>query len=434
MKNIRIGQKEIIHFLGIGGIGMSGLAQVMKTMGFTIQGSDQNKNKSTSNCSKAGIKVFIGHSKKNITNLGYFKKVDIIPVQGSKNNQAILNVDVEEQATGDISLGVAYSTLDEFSTQFGISEKNFLGRGQRAKFSVALSDARTNVSAGITQPYLFNRNLVGSFDFFSQSYIDSASDLKTSSLGFSSGAGFSSANDFTHNFLYSLQNVETEVLDSNDKPISTDGGRIESSIGYTLKKDTRDNRFNPSSGYNYRISEQYAGLGGDVNYISSVISGGYYYGFDYTDIVIGVNAEYGIIEGLGENVSQSNRFYLGGRKVRGFDASGIGPRASESATASSVGGNNYYAGRIAIRSGIAMPKDTGIKWTIFTDFGSLWGIDETVDNYAVSTNKQSMRVSAGYGFLWETPIGPLTFTWADALKKETYDQLRRFEFRIGSIF
>ena len=66
MKNIRIGQKEIIHFIGVGGIGMSGLAQVMKTMGFKIQGSDQNKNKNTFNCSKSGIKVFIGHSKKNI--------------------------------------------------------------------------------------------------------------------------------------------------------------------------------------------------------------------------------------------------------------------------------------------------------------------------------------------------------------------------------
>ena len=68
MKNIRIGQKEIIHFIGIGGIGMSGLAQVMRTMGFKIQGSDQNKNKSTINCSKVGIKVFKGHSNKNIKN------------------------------------------------------------------------------------------------------------------------------------------------------------------------------------------------------------------------------------------------------------------------------------------------------------------------------------------------------------------------------
>ena len=68
MKNIRLGQKEIIHFIGIGGIGMSGLAQVMKTMGFKIQGSDQNKNKNISNCFKAGIKVFIGHVKSNIKN------------------------------------------------------------------------------------------------------------------------------------------------------------------------------------------------------------------------------------------------------------------------------------------------------------------------------------------------------------------------------
>ena len=66
MQKIRIGQKEIIHFIGVGGIGMSGLAQVMKNMGFKIQGSDQNKNKNTFNCSKSGIKVFIGHSKKNI--------------------------------------------------------------------------------------------------------------------------------------------------------------------------------------------------------------------------------------------------------------------------------------------------------------------------------------------------------------------------------
>ena len=68
MNKIRIGQKEIIHFIGIGGIGMSGLAQVMKTMGFKIQGSDQSKNKSISSCTKVGIKVFIGHAKKNIKN------------------------------------------------------------------------------------------------------------------------------------------------------------------------------------------------------------------------------------------------------------------------------------------------------------------------------------------------------------------------------
>ena len=66
MQKINLGQKEVIHFVGIGGIGMSGLAQIMKNMGFKVQGSDQNKNKNTITCIKAGIKVFIGHSKKNV--------------------------------------------------------------------------------------------------------------------------------------------------------------------------------------------------------------------------------------------------------------------------------------------------------------------------------------------------------------------------------
>ena len=81
MKKINLGQKEIIHFVGIGGIGMSGLAQIMKNMGFKIQGSDQNKNKNSINCTKSGIKVFTGHSKKNVKNATILVKSSAI-----KNN------------------------------------------------------------------------------------------------------------------------------------------------------------------------------------------------------------------------------------------------------------------------------------------------------------------------------------------------------------
>ena len=341
---------------------------------------------------------------------------------------------MEEQATGDVSLGIAYSTFDEFSTSFGISEKNFLGRGQRAKFNLSLSDQRQNFSAGLTQPYLFNRNLTGSFDLFNNTVTDTSADQRTKSLGFTTGAGFSSANDFFHNFSYTLQNVETEKLDSNDNKISTDGGKLLSSLRYRISKDTRDNRFNPTSGYYYALSEQFAGLGGDINYLSSILRGSYYYKYDYVDIVVGINGEYGNIEGLDENVSKSNRFFLGGRKVRGFDSSGIGPRVSESSSSSAVGGNNYYVGRVALRSGIGFPSETGIQWTVFTDFGTLWGVDDTADNYSLNTDQKEIRMSFGYGFQWETPIGPLTFTWADAIKKESYDQLQKFEFRLGSTF
>ena len=86
MKSINLGQKEIIHFIGIGGIGMSGLAQVMRTMGFKIQGSDQNRNKSISNCKKSGIKIFIGHSKKNVKNATIIVKSSAI----KSNNKEII--------------------------------------------------------------------------------------------------------------------------------------------------------------------------------------------------------------------------------------------------------------------------------------------------------------------------------------------------------
>ena len=63
---INIASNEVVHFIGIGGIGMSGLAQIMKNMGFKIQGSDLNRNKNTERLIKMGIKVYIGHNQKNL--------------------------------------------------------------------------------------------------------------------------------------------------------------------------------------------------------------------------------------------------------------------------------------------------------------------------------------------------------------------------------
>ena len=83
MKKINLGQKDVIHFVGIGGIGMSGLAQIMKNMGFKIQGSDQSKNKNTMSCVKAGIKVFIGHSQRNVKSTSILVKSSAI-----KNNNS----------------------------------------------------------------------------------------------------------------------------------------------------------------------------------------------------------------------------------------------------------------------------------------------------------------------------------------------------------
>ena len=93
MKKIDIGNKEIIHLIGIGGIGMSGLAQIMQTMGFKIQGSDLKKNKNTDNCKKIGIKIFIGQLKKNISKATIVVKSSAIKDNNPEIKEAKRNFD-----------------------------------------------------------------------------------------------------------------------------------------------------------------------------------------------------------------------------------------------------------------------------------------------------------------------------------------------------
>ena len=150
MKNIRIGQKEIIHFLGIGGIGMSGLAQVMKTMGFTIQGSDQNKNKSTSNCSKAGIKVFIGHSKKNIKNVTIVVKSSAI-----KDN----NVEIKQAKKRRIPI---YSRAEVLANVVSL-KKNIIITGSHGKTTTTSLVAKI-LSDQKLDPTIINGGVINSFN------------------------------------------------------------------------------------------------------------------------------------------------------------------------------------------------------------------------------------------------------------------------------
>ncbi|RPG97770.1 MAG: UDP-N-acetylmuramate--L-alanine ligase [Candidatus Pelagibacter sp. TMED106] len=149
MKSIRIGQKEIIHFLGIGGIGMSGLAQVMKNMGFNIQGSDQNQNKSTSNCSRAGIKVFIGHAKRNIKNATIIVKSSAI-----KNN----NVEIKQ---GKIKKIPIYSRAEVLANVVSL-KKNIIITGSHGKTTTTSLVAKI-LSDQKLDPTIINGGVINSF-------------------------------------------------------------------------------------------------------------------------------------------------------------------------------------------------------------------------------------------------------------------------------
>ena len=150
MKKINIGQKEIIHFIGIGGIGMSGLAQVMKTMGLKIQGSDQNRNKSTLNCSKAGIKVFIGHSKTNIKNATIVVKSSAV-----KDN----NVEIKQAKKKKIPI---YSRADVLADVVSL-KKNIIITGSHGKTTTTSLVAKI-LSDQKLDPTIINGGVINSFN------------------------------------------------------------------------------------------------------------------------------------------------------------------------------------------------------------------------------------------------------------------------------
>ena len=368
-------------------------------------------------------------SERNIRNLGYFSKVSVDVLPGSEADQSVIDMLVEETSTGSFQIGLGYSTFDKTSITVGIRENNFLGTGRGARASLSFSERSSDFRVGITEPYLFDRNLLGSFDLFKEEIEYSGVDLERA--GMDLGFGFDAANDYTHRFGYLLADTKTSTKSSKAASVSgDDGSKIISEISYALTKDTRDSRRNPTRGYMWRVSESLAGVGGDATYAKTTLRGQYLYPLYFNSVILGFDGETGYIDGLGEKVTRSNRFIVGGRKLRGFASAGIGPR--DTGDSSAVGGNQYYVGSLNVISDAGFDKDLGLRWTIFTDFGSVWGTDYP-ENVRGAKN-DSMRSAFGWGLLWDTVIGPMTFMWAYPIEKEDYDKTKVFQFRFGGRF
>ena len=370
----------------------------------------------------------LDRSIRNVRNLGYFSKVDVENIRGSSADQTITRVTVQEQSTGDFSVGVGYSSLDKTTLTLGINERNFLGTGRRTSASISTSETRTDFRFGLTQPYLFDRDLTGSIDVFRAK--STANNTSANRTGFDLGARFDAANDVYHRVTYGISTSKITNTSTSATSVTGESGKslLKSAVSYTIGKDTRDNRFDPSEGFFAEIAETFSGVGGDVNFLRSNLRGGYYKPYLFKSLVVGVKGRLGHVSGLGDDVTQSERFFLGGRDVRGFDSNGIGPRDTGSAGA--VGGNNIYNGSLEIVSNLGLNKDAGVRWTVFSDFGSVWSTD--FPSGVTKPDEQAMRSSLGLGILWNTALGPLSFYWAKPLAKQSHDNTKTFQFSIGT--
>lgn len=366
-------------------------------------------------------------SEQRINNLGYFKGVKIEEKRGSSDDKVVIDTEVEEQSTGELSFGVGFSTVDGPLADIGLREKNLLGRGQELRARAMVATERQQFDLGFTEPYFLGRDIAAGFDVFRiQQDLRQESSFDRETTGFTLRMNYALSERLRHTVNYTLRENSVSNVQANASRFIRDqeGTTVTSSVGQSLIFDSRNNRFDPTEGWYVRMSQEYAGLGGDANFLRHEARAEYFYPIakQWTVQLLGLG---GHVLGIGEDVRIQDRFFIGGREIRGFNNAGIGPR--DSTTSDALGGNVYYAGTAELRFPLGLPSEMGFSGAAFTDFGSLWDVD---DNGPEVVENKDMRVSAGVGIAWTSPFGPIRidFSKAIASQEEDEDELIRFNF------
>ncbi len=377
-------------------------------------------------------KAKLDSSINSIKRLGYFESVNYRLDNSMTSNSTNIVIEVKETNTGSVSFGVGYSSLNDTTVTFGLNERNFLGEGKKLRLQANLSEKKTSYNIGMTEPYFLDRHLSLFGNVFDQETENTKGDVKTHKTGIDLGVGFQS-NDISQSLKYTFSTSETSTT-SNSTAASITGEEgleiVTSSITHGLSKDTRDSYYNPTSGYKWRFENTVAGVGGDSNFYKSVFNFRSFHPINFGDYILGFKSGAGFIRAFEDKVTSSNRFFLGGRTLRGFDNAGVGPR--DTGNNQAVGGNNFYNISLELKSDKLMPDDTGLKWFVFSDIGSIWGTD--YKSGVQGFDDKQPRVTNGFGLSMTTPIGPLEMVWGFPIQSENYDIEENFQFSIGTSF
>jgi outer membrane protein insertion porin family len=218
----------------------------------------------------------LAKSEKNINNLGYFGKVDVKTLPGSAPDKTVVDVAVEEQSTGEISLGAGFSTADGPLADFHISERNLLGKGQDLSFSTTIAGAKTEFDVSFTEPYFMDRDLSAGVDAFhitKDQQDESSFDQRRTGGGVR--MGYPLSDKLRQTWKYRLEQNEITNVDSNASLFiqQQEGDRLTSAVSQVLAYDDLDSKIFPTDGVSAWVNAEVAGVGGDAKYISGKLGG-----------------------------------------------------------------------------------------------------------------------------------------------------------------
>ncbi len=371
-----------------------------------------------------------------IKSLGYFQEdLEVEQSEGSGPDRIILTTNVEEKATGELSLSAGFSSIESFIFQGGITQRNFRGKGQELRANVSYSSYSKSAELGFTEPYLFDKSIALSGELFrrdlnSFNFLNSQRNTTYGQVttGMSVRLGVPVNEYLFFQGRYSLSRDDV-TLDQNQFFNDLDGNgtrecdpalagrflcdalgeRLTSALGYTFLYDTRDSRLRPTRGHSISMSQDFAGLGGSVKYIRTALNANKYWKLSDGGFVFSLQAEGGYIRSLEnrttatngiDNVRLTDRFYLGEPQIRGFDIRGVGPRVQrvffngevQNGAAVNVpvvdqnriqddalGGRAYYLGRAELELPLGNgAKELGLRPSIYIDAGAVFGVTRPI--------------------------------------------------------
>jgi outer membrane protein insertion porin family len=206
-----------------------------------------------------------------------------------------------------------------------------------------------------------------------------------------------------------------------------------SSVGATYTFDNRTTGLNPNAGVAVSLTGEYAGVGGDTEFIRTQIRAIAETRVAREEVTLRASFEAGAISALDDGTRLANRFTLNSRQMRGFESYGVGPRDLGADNQNALGGNYFAVARFEAAFPLGLPEEYGISGGVFADFGSVWGLDDTA-GHAVVDDSFRLRSVVGVSIFWDTALGPLRFNFSHPVQVEDYDRTREFDFTIEARF
>ena len=375
--------------------------------------------------------IRIRNSRRSVEGLGFFSSVQVRTEPGSSNDRLILTFDVTETKTGAFTLAGGYSSLDGPFLELGVQERNLAGKGRSVSATARLS-RRTQIDLSYTEPRFLGRDVDVGVDIFSTRERISQSQSYTTTK---TGGGVRA--DFEINEVMSesarIHYVTTSVgeLSSNASAyvVEQAGTTYTAIFGQTVYLDTRNSRIAATDGAFIWLSTDWAGLSGNKKYVSARLHGDLF--ASLTEDIIGyMGIEFGTISTLDKRpLNIADRFFIGGAGLRGFAYGGVGPIDADSGN--HIGGEQYLRGTIEVTLPSGLPENLGVNLAAFVDAGTL---SRAKTQFTRVTDVDALRIGAGLGLRWRSPLGPLRLDFAQAISKAESDIEQDFSFSVGSQF